>query len=110
MQEYLEKNYKDEMPETECLSLALSALNEVVETGKRNIDVAVVKRYNVQFLTEEHIQQHVTPYLHPIYTLFTPTLHPLSPTFTQVYPFTRGLLVLGEKKGGFGGVWRDFRV
>ncbi|KAL8435469.1 hypothetical protein ACSSS7_002476 [Eimeria intestinalis] len=57
--EFLEKNYKEDLGEEEALSLALSALTEVVEAGGRNLECAVVGKERVDFLTEEQISREV---------------------------------------------------
>lgn len=59
MQEYLEKNYRADMTEAESLSLALSALTEVIEAGRLSIEVAVVTKDKVEFLPEDRIAQEV---------------------------------------------------
>merc|ERR1712178_414801 len=43
LREFLEKNYKDEMNEDEAVTLAVQALMEVVESGSKNIEVAVMR-------------------------------------------------------------------
>ncbi|KAL8269659.1 hypothetical protein Esti_006414 [Eimeria stiedai] len=59
VQEFLEKNYKEDLGEEEALSLALSALTEVVEAGGRNLECAIVGKDKVDFLTEERIFREV---------------------------------------------------
>ncbi|KAL8454433.1 hypothetical protein Emed_000154 [Eimeria media] len=59
VQEFLEKNYKEDLGAEEALSLALSALTEVVEAGGRNLECAVVGKDKVDFLTEEQISREV---------------------------------------------------
>jgi len=46
VQEFLEKNYTDELAESdeETIKLAVKALMEVVESGSKNIEIAVLKR------------------------------------------------------------------
>ena len=60
VQEYLEKNYKEDLGEEEALSLALSALTEVVEAAKKNLECAIVRRDRVDFLPEERIAREVS--------------------------------------------------
>lgn len=59
VQEYLEKNYKEDLTEEAALSLALSALTEVVEAGGRNLECAVVRSNGVEFLPESQITKEV---------------------------------------------------
>lgn len=42
MREFLEKNYKDEASESDTIKLAVKSLLEVVQTGAKNIDLAVM--------------------------------------------------------------------
>merc|ERR1711907_763605 len=43
LREFLEKNYKDECSDDEAIKLAVQALMEVVESGSKNIEVAVMR-------------------------------------------------------------------
>lgn len=59
--EYLEKHY-DETPHDEkgSVNLAIRSLLEVVESGNKNIEVAVLKNKKpMRFLSEEEIQQYI---------------------------------------------------
>lgn len=56
--EFLEKHYTDESNE-ESIKLAVKALLEVVESGSKNIEVAVLTRGNVEFLDDEQIEKYV---------------------------------------------------
>ena len=42
VREFLEKNYKDEASESDTIKLAVKSLLEVVQTGAKNIDLAVM--------------------------------------------------------------------
>lgn len=57
VQDYLEKNYKDE-PENEdaTLRLALKALLEVVEAGSKNIEVLIMTKDGPKFMKDEDIE------------------------------------------------------
>ena len=45
VREFLEKNYTDEVSasEDECIKLALKALLEVVQSGAKNVELAIMK-------------------------------------------------------------------
>lgn len=53
VQEFLEKNYKEGLSDEETLNLALKALLEVVEAGSKNLEVAIMKRTGIEYLTGE---------------------------------------------------------
>jgi len=62
VQEYLEKNYSDEEVESDdnTIKLALKALLEVVQTGSKNVELAVMKRGEaMRLLTNEEIEEYV---------------------------------------------------
>lgn len=60
VKEYLEKNYKEEMEEKETIKLAICALLEVVESGMKNIEVAVMRfKQPMQFLKSKEIKVFV---------------------------------------------------
>ena len=42
MREYLEKNYKADLNKEETIKLAIRSLLEVVQTGAKNIEIAVM--------------------------------------------------------------------
>lgn len=42
VREFLEKNYKDDASESDTIKLAVKSLLEVVQTGAKNIDLAVM--------------------------------------------------------------------
>ena len=46
VREFLEKHYTEEVAnnERECIKLALKALLEVVQTGGKNVELAIMKR------------------------------------------------------------------
>ena len=43
VREFLEKNYKDEASTADTIKLAVKSLLEVVQTGAKNIDMAVME-------------------------------------------------------------------
>lgn len=55
----MEKNYKEDLSEEEAFSLAIRALTEVVEAGKKNVECAIVRKHAVEFLPEEKIAAEV---------------------------------------------------
>lgn len=62
VQEYLEKNYSDEDIESDkkVVKLALKALLEVVQTGSKNIEMAVMKRDEpMRLLDTNEIEEYV---------------------------------------------------
>ncbi|KYQ90754.1 proteasome subunit alpha type 7 [Tieghemostelium lacteum] len=52
--EFLEKNYTETADSTESIKLAVKALLEVVESGNKNIEVAIIKRGEAIRLLEEN--------------------------------------------------------
>lgn len=42
MREFLERNYKDDMDREETLKLTVKSLLEVVQTGAKNIEIALM--------------------------------------------------------------------
>lgn len=59
VQEFLEKNYKEDMSEEEAFNLAISAIAEVVETGKRNVECVIVRKRQTEFVPTERIAQEL---------------------------------------------------
>merc|ERR1711931_291174 len=62
VQEYLEKNYSDEEVDSEnyVIKLALKALLEVVQTGSKNVELAIMKKGDPMRLLEvEEIEEYV---------------------------------------------------
>merc|ERR1711874_938822 len=59
VREFLEKNYT-EGDRDSCVKLTAKALMEVVESGSKNIEIAVITRDDVSILTEEEIEQLVS--------------------------------------------------
>ena len=53
--EYLEKNYKEILDTEAVLRLAIKSLLEVVESGSRNIEVAVMEKNGLRILTDEEV-------------------------------------------------------
>merc|ERR1712038_1975824 len=48
LREFLEKNYNDEMGEEETIKLAIMSLLEVVDSGAKNMEIAVIKKGGVK--------------------------------------------------------------
>lgn len=63
MKEFLEKNYSEETvhaSDEAAIKLAIKALMEVVESGSKTLEVAVLKRgQQLQFLADEEIENYV---------------------------------------------------
>jgi 20S proteasome subunit alpha 4 len=51
--EFLEKNYTEILDTENALKLAVKGLLEVVESGSRNIEVAVMEREGLRILDDE---------------------------------------------------------
>ncbi|XP_038864526.1 proteasome subunit alpha type-7-like [Salvelinus namaycush] len=63
VREFLEKNYKEEHMEsdTDVIKLAVRALLEVVQSGGKNIELAIMKRdESMKILVQEEIEEYVT--------------------------------------------------
>ncbi|CAB1329367.1 unnamed protein product [Coregonus sp. 'balchen'] len=63
VREFLEKNYKEEDMEsdTDTIKLAVRALLEVVQSGGKNIELAIMKRdESMKILVQEEIEEYVT--------------------------------------------------
>merc|ERR1712159_595481 len=57
IREFLEKNYKDDCSADDAIKLAVQALMEVVESGSKNIEVAVMRNgAKLEVLPEEQIE------------------------------------------------------
>eukprot|EP00825_Cyclidium_porcatum_P022089 TRINITY_DN2441_c0_g1_i1.p2 TRINITY_DN2441_c0_g1~~TRINITY_DN2441_c0_g1_i1.p2 ORF type:complete len:166 (-),score=36.96 TRINITY_DN2441_c0_g1_i1:334-831(-) len=59
VQEYLEKNYKDDMSIEQTLKVACKALLDVVESGSKNIELAVQTNKEFKALTDEEVEKLV---------------------------------------------------
>ena len=60
IKEFLEKNYKSEMDDKSAIKLALKGLLEIVQTGGKNIDIAVMtKDLKLELLSTEAIEELV---------------------------------------------------
>ncbi|CAO3632868.1 unnamed protein product [Mucor hiemalis] len=60
VREFLEKNYGDEMNEKDTIKLAIKSLLEVVQTGAKNIEIAVMLSDNtVKRLEQEEVESVV---------------------------------------------------
>lgn len=57
VQEYLEKHWTEGMSQDECVRLTTMALLEVVESGAKNIEIAVLRPdQELEYLTDEAIE------------------------------------------------------
>jgi len=60
LRQFLEKNYKDDMSEAEGVELAVKTLLEVVESGAKNMEIAVLtSKSPMQILTKEKLKEIV---------------------------------------------------
>ncbi|KAF1804460.1 nucleophile aminohydrolase [Mucor lusitanicus] len=60
VREFLEKNYSEEMDEKNTVKLAIKSLLEVVQTGAKNIEIAVMTSDNtVKLLEQEEVESVV---------------------------------------------------
>ncbi|GAB67242.1 20S proteasome alpha subunit D2 [Plasmodium cynomolgi strain B] len=55
VQEFLEKNYQENMEQNDCLLLAMKAIFEVVELSSKNIEVALLTEKELSFIDEQQI-------------------------------------------------------
>ncbi|SBO27570.1 proteasome subunit alpha type-7, putative [Plasmodium knowlesi strain H] len=55
VQEFLEKNYQENMEQNDCLLLAMKAIFEVVELSSKNIEVALLTEKELRFIDEQQI-------------------------------------------------------
>ena len=61
MQEFLEKNWTSNLNVEDATRLTIKALMEVVDSGSKNIEIAVLKfEQPVQMLTEDELQAIIT--------------------------------------------------
>ena len=60
MREFLERNYKDDMDRDATVRLAIKSLLEVVQTGAKNIEIALMAPgKTVEMLSVEEIEDFV---------------------------------------------------
>eukprot|EP00922_Rhytidocystis_sp_ex-Travisia-forbesii_P064780 GHVS01096206.1.p1 GENE.GHVS01096206.1~~GHVS01096206.1.p1 ORF type:complete len:230 (+),score=34.02 GHVS01096206.1:105-794(+) len=59
VQEFLEKNYREDLSDDDAIQLAVKALLEVVEAGSKNLEVAIMRQNGLEYLSEEKLQQLV---------------------------------------------------
>eukprot|EP01069_Polyplicarium_translucidae_P003571 Polyplicarium_translucidae@DN2353_c0_g1_i1.p2 len=57
VQEYLEKNYGENLTEKECVMLAIKALMEVIDVQIKNMEVVVVRKGGSAVLGEPEVQR-----------------------------------------------------
>lgn len=61
VREFLEKHYEEDLNDTDSIKLAIKALLEVVESGSKNIEVAVMKfKQPLKFLNDDEVASYVT--------------------------------------------------
>lgn len=61
VREFLEKNYEEDMDEADCIKLGVKALLEVVDSGSKNMEVAVLRRgQDMSMVNEEDLSSIVT--------------------------------------------------
>merc|ERR1711934_883008 len=59
IREFLEKNYKEEMDEQAAVSLAIQSLMEVVESGSKNIEIAILRSgQELEVLPEDQVETY----------------------------------------------------
>ena len=60
MREFLERNHKDDMDREETISLTIKSLLEVVQTGAKNIEIAIMAPgKNMELLPSDQIETYV---------------------------------------------------
>jgi 20S proteasome subunit alpha 4 len=60
VREFLERNHKDNMPRDETIELTIKSLLEVVQTGAKNIEIAIMAPgKTVEMLPSEEIEKIV---------------------------------------------------
>lgn len=60
VREFLERNYKDDMDREATIRLAIKSLLEVVQTGAKNIEIAIMAPgKNLELLPVEDIESYV---------------------------------------------------
>lgn len=60
VREFLERNHKDNMDREETLKLTIKSLLEVVQTGAKNIEIAIMAPgAKLEMLATEHIEKYV---------------------------------------------------
>ena len=60
MREFLERNHRDEMDREETIKLTVKSLLEVVQTGAKNIEIAIMAPgKTVEMLPMKDIEQNV---------------------------------------------------
>lgn len=60
MREFLERNHKDDMDRETTISLTVKSLLEVVQTGAKNIEIAIMAPgKTIEILPSEQIEQYV---------------------------------------------------
>ncbi|EWC91026.1 hypothetical protein PFNF54_00271 [Plasmodium falciparum NF54] len=59
VQEFLEKNYQENMEQKDCIFLALKAIFEVVELSSKNVEVALLTEKDLTFIEEQEINSMI---------------------------------------------------
>lgn len=60
MREFLERNHQDEMDREQTIQLTIKSLLEVVQTGAKNIEVAIMSPgQSIEMLPDDQIEAYV---------------------------------------------------
>ena len=57
--EFLEKNFKEDLPTIDAIKVAIKALLDVVESGNKNIELVVMSKEGVKHLSDSEIEELV---------------------------------------------------
>ncbi|KAL0485773.1 proteasome subunit alpha-7 [Acrasis kona] len=61
VREFLEKHFVDDMNERDSVKLAVKSLLEVVESGSKNVEIALVKlKEPLRYLTDAEVEEYVS--------------------------------------------------
>jgi 20S proteasome subunit alpha 4 len=61
VREFLEKHYVDNMSEQDSIKLAVKSLLEVVESGSKNVEIALVKwKEPLTYLSDSEVEKYVS--------------------------------------------------
>jgi 20S proteasome subunit alpha 4 len=59
VKEYLEKGWSEGLAEADAINLSIKALLEVVDSGAKNIEVAVIRKDGTVFISEERLTETI---------------------------------------------------
>ena len=97
VREFLERNIKPDMDREETIKLAIKSLLEVVQTGAKNIEIAIMAAgKNVEMLPTEDIETYVK-------TIETEKQEEAAKKKTGRTPGTGSAAILTRTPGGEGG-------